>query len=128
MSSLPGLTLDAGALIALERGTARIKAVLRRALEREATITVPSVVIAQAWRGGHRRWIDELRPGVVIEPVDEAYALAAGELLARTGTKDAIDAIVAVGAARRGDVVVTSDPQDLLRLVDDASGVRVVGV
>ncbi len=128
MSPLPGLTLDAGALIAFERGTARANAIFERAIEREVTITVPSVVLAQVWRGRHRRWIDELRSAVVIEPVDEAYALAAGELLARTGTKDAIDALVAVGAARRGDVVVTSDPKDLLRLVDDAGGVRVVAV
>lgn len=120
--------MDAGALIAYERGAVRARGLIRRATEREVTITVPSVVLAQVWRGGHRRWIDELRSAVIIEPVDEACALAAGELLARTGTKDAIDALVAVGAARRGDVVVTSDPQDLLRLLDDASGVRVVTV
>lgn len=43
-------------------------------------------------------------------------AKAAGELLAATGTSDAVDGLVAV-LARPGDQVLTGNPGDLARLV-----------
>lgn len=52
----------------------------------------------------------------------------AGLTLARTGTADVIDASAAVSAARRADVILTSDPHDLQRLADDLRTVRVAGV
>ena len=45
-----GLTLDAGALIALERGDRRVVALLREALDRRVRICVPAGVVAQVWR------------------------------------------------------------------------------
>ena len=50
-----GLTLDTGALLALERGDSRVRALLRRALERGLPLSVPAGVVAQAWRGGPRQ-------------------------------------------------------------------------
>ena len=43
-------------------------------------------------------------------------ARQAGSVCARAKTTDVIDATVVVGAAARGDVVVTSDPMDLRHL------------
>lgn len=43
-----GLTLDAGALLALERGDARVRALLRRASEVGAALDVPAGVVARA--------------------------------------------------------------------------------
>ena len=40
----------------------------------------------------------------------------------------AIDAIVVASAARRGDVVLTSDPDDLAALVDHFPTVRILAV
>lgn len=57
--------------------------------------------------------------------MDEVLARHAAELLGRTGTDDPVDAIVAQSAARRGDVVLTSDPVDLQRLADDLGSIRV---
>ena len=57
--------------------------------------------------------------------MDEVLARRAGELLGRTGTDDPVDAIVAQSAARRGDVVLTSDPTDMQRLADDLGSFRV---
>jgi hypothetical protein len=51
-----------------------------------------------------------------MESLDEGLAKEAGELLGRTKTSDVVDAAVVAGAARRGDVVLTSDPRDLRRL------------
>lgn len=43
-----GLTLDTGALLALERGDARVRALLRRASEVGTALDVPAGVVARA--------------------------------------------------------------------------------
>lgn len=85
----------------------------------------PTVVIAEAWRGRNARWLAGLLGASVVEPLTDPLARRAGEPLARTGTRNALDAIVAASAAQRGDVVVTGDPGDLQRLADDLGTVRV---
>lgn len=124
-----GLTLDTGALIALERNDTRTARFLRAAQREGREVTVPAPVLTQFWRGG---WVSvELRDvlaHVWIEPTTAPLARRAGELLGRTGTTDAVDAIVACGAAERGDAVLTSDPEDLQRLADDLGALRIVGV
>jgi len=47
-----GITLDAGALIALDRGDKRMIALLRQALAQGCAFRVPSGVLGQAWRDG----------------------------------------------------------------------------
>jgi predicted nucleic acid-binding protein len=46
-----GLTLDAGALIAYERGDARVRAILTTAYARGVVPTIPSIALAEVWRG-----------------------------------------------------------------------------
>jgi predicted nucleic acid-binding protein len=108
-----GLTYDAGALVAAEGGDRRMWAIHRRALERLHTPTVPAGVLAQAWRGGPQHLLARLLDGCAVEPLDEPAARAAGQLLGRARSADAIDASVAVGAMRRGDAIVTSDRGDI---------------
>lgn len=120
-----GLTLDAGALIAYERGDRRMRGLVAAAEREERDLCIPAVVIAEACRGGNARWVSGLLAASVIEPVTEQLAKRAGELLARTGTTNAVDAIVAASAARRADTIVTSDAEDLQRLADDLAGVRI---
>jgi hypothetical protein len=57
-----------------------------------------------------------------VDAPDESAARAAGELLAATRTSDVVDALLAV-LTRDGDVLLTSDPADLRRLLG-AAGVR----
>lgn len=68
----------------------------------------------------------------VVEPLDEARAKEIGLLLTRTKTRtrpDIVDATVVVGAVRRGDAIVTSDPDDIGRLIAAARAtVRVLRV
>ena len=45
-----GITLDAGALIALDRGDKRLIALLARALAHRLKFRVPAGVVGQAWR------------------------------------------------------------------------------
>lgn len=116
---LPGVTLDAGALIALERGDRRMIALLRQVLKEGRGFRVPAGVVGQAWRGGRRQVVLSrfLRGTEVhIVPLDERLARAAGELCAAKGTADVIDASIVLVAREHKDSIVTGDPSDLRRL------------
>ncbi|MCK9251075.1 MAG: PIN domain-containing protein [Solirubrobacteraceae bacterium] len=116
---MPGITLDAGALIAAERGDPRIAALIAEANAAGLDIAIPAGVIGQVWRGAPRqtRVARILRLQIVDEvPLDGVIARAAGVLCGRVGTSDVIDASVALCARDRGHAVVTSDPDDLARL------------
>jgi predicted nucleic acid-binding protein len=122
-----GLTFDSGALIALERRHQRISRVYAMAVQDGRIVTVPAVVIAEWWRG--RSDVRELiLRGVRVEPTDVVLMKVAGEALGAVSGATAIDAIVMASAARRGDVVYTSDFDDLDRLRAYFPDVRVLHV
>jgi len=117
-----GLTLDASALIAFDRGDRFVVSLLARALELELGIAVPSGALAQAWRDGRRqarlaRLLGSAR--VEVAALDDRRARAAGQLCGATGTRDVVDASVVLCAHERGHAVATSDVADLKGL--DAS-------
>lgn len=117
---MTGVTLDAGALIGIERADDRVRALLSEALRRGHDLRVPAGAVAQVWRDPARqvrlsRLIGSREVQVV--PLDGVRAKAAGLLCAATGTSDVVDASVAGCAREHGDVVVTSDPDDMARLV-----------
>jgi len=123
-----GLTLDAGALIAFDRGDRFVVSLLARALELELGIAVPSGALAQAWRDGRRqarlaRLLGSAR--VEVAALDDRRARAAGQLCGATGTRDIVDASVVLCARERGHAVATSDVADLKSL--DA-GLRLIPV
>jgi predicted nucleic acid-binding protein len=114
-----GLTLDSGALIAAERGDRRVIALLDRAAERGIAIAVPAGVLAQVWRADprqHRLHLLLSDDRVEVPALDRDEALAIGALCGRVAARDVVDASVATCAARRGQSVVTSDPDDIRRL------------
>lgn len=110
---MAGITYDTGALVAAERNSRKLWALHRQALERGLRPTVPSGVLAQAWRGGPQAEVSRLLKGCRIEVLDELRGRAAGRACGRAGTSDVIDATVVVGAVARGDLVVTSDADDI---------------
>ena len=115
----PGLTLDAGALIALDRGDRRMIALLQEAVRARTAIRVPAGVVGQTWRNGASQAVLarflRLRE-VEIPPLDEHLGRAAGELCGLAGTADVIDATVVLTARSHADTILTSDPEDLGRL------------
>ncbi len=116
---MSGITLDAGALVALEKNDRRVVTILRRALATESLVAVPAGVVGQVWRDGARqarlaRFLRSSR--VVVEPLDDARARAAGQLCGVTGTRDVIDAAVVLCARAHGHAILTSDAADLRRL------------
>lgn len=94
------------------------------AVAAEQKITVPSPVVVEWWRG-QRGPIARLLDSVVVELPDIALCKSAGEALARTGDSNVVDALVMASAARRGDIVYTSDFDDLQRLTVHFPSVRV---
>ena len=114
-----GLTLDVGALLALERADERVRALLRRALEQGWELHVVAGVVAQTWRGGPRqaRLARLLSASEVsVPPLDEAMARAVGVQCGRSGHPDIVDVHVALNAREHGHAVVTSDPDDIARV------------
>jgi predicted nucleic acid-binding protein len=125
---MSGLTLDAGALIALERNDRRVVAILSRAVEVGYSLVVPAGVVGQVWRDGRRqaRLARFLRGDrLQVEVLDDQRAREAGQLCGIKGTNDVVDASVVLCARRHGHRVVTSDPADIRRL-DPAMAMTVV--
>jgi hypothetical protein len=119
-----GIVLDAGALIALDRGDKRMIALLHRALAQGRTFRVPAGVVGQAWRDGRiqvtlARFLQSEE--VEIVPLDEQLARTCGELCGAVDSADIIDASVVILARQRRDPIVTNGPNDLRRL-DPAAG------
>jgi hypothetical protein len=65
---------------------------------------------------------------VTVEPLTIELAKIAGEALAASKGATLVDAVVMASAASRGDIVLTSDVDDLERLRKHFPSVRVLGV
>jgi predicted nucleic acid-binding protein len=118
------ITLDTGALIAIERRQRVMLAFMTDALERGLNITVPTCVVGEWWRG-QRGPVARIIDAVILEPLSVKLAMLAGEAMAVVRGATLVDAVVVASAAQRGDVVLTSDLADLSRIRDGAfPGVR----
>ena len=111
-----GITLDAGALVAFERGQRRAVALVARARERGERLCVPAGVVGQVWRDGRRqanlsRLLGSDSCDIVV--LDDHGARAAGQLLGVADGNDVIDATVVLCARSRGHRIATSDPGDM---------------
>ena len=110
---MTGYTYDTGVLIAAERNDRFVWALHRRLLEHATRPTVPTTVVAQAWRGGPQAQLSRFLAGCDIRAFTEAQARDTGRLLALNSSSDIVDASVVMVARERGDVVLAGDPDDL---------------
>lgn len=122
------LILDSGAVIALSRGDQRARAYLARAIEVDAAVRIPVVVLAETLQGGPK----DAAVNRVLNAVGESEAThprvgrRAGALLGRAGRRDVIDALVVAEAVELGGGrILTSDPNDLSDLASPHPEVRV---
>jgi predicted nucleic acid-binding protein len=136
-----GLTLDTGALIALEDAPRigapeRVRAISLAIADDDRVVTVPAPVIGEWWRG-QRGPVARLLDGVEVEPMDREIAEHAGVVLAALKKVDRkarenlllVDAVVVIGAAARGDTIYTSDVDDLERVrVAGGLDVKILGI
>lgn len=113
------LTLDAGALIAIEQDQRAVLIAVYNALRKGAAVLVPAGVLAQVWRGSNRQArLSQMlgQRGVSIIPLDALQARVVGALCARRGHNDVIDGSVVATARQFKSLVLTSDPDDLHKL------------
>lgn len=129
------IVLDAGPLIAVDRGDREVGSRLRYAFAAGHPVHVPTAAIGQAWRNPSRQaLLSRMLKGCEEVVLDGSAARAAGRLCGETGTDDVIDASVALAVAEASDtcrdvVLLTSDTRDLSVLLAALSiGARMVSV
>jgi hypothetical protein len=114
--------LDAGALVAVDRRDRSVGAQLRVLQQRGTPLRASAAVVGQVWRDGRKQAnLARVLSGVGIEGLGQDDGKRIGEVLARTGSADVVDAHVALLTAP-GDIVLTSDPDDI-RVLLQACGV-----
>jgi hypothetical protein len=115
-----GLTLDTGALLALDHpGKAVImQARLDEARRRGGTICIPAEVVAQAWRSTRQARLARLlkSSGIDIAVMTLSVARSIGLICADTNHHDIVDVHVVLCARQRHHAIVTSDPHDIARV------------
>jgi predicted nucleic acid-binding protein len=120
---------DAAVLVAADRNERRAWAQHKARLEFGFVPFVPAPVVAQVSRSPQQAQLRRFLTGCVVPPFGESEAHEAGRLLGVTRTTDVVDAVVVTTALRKKAMVLTSDADDIKRLVR-ASGreVAVAGV
>lgn len=112
-----GLTLDTGALLALDHPAKAtlMQARLDEARRRGGSICIPTGAMAQAWRGPRQARLARLIKSSDVDVVSLTLSIArtVGMICAKTGHVDVVDVHVALCARERQHAVVTSDLDDL---------------
>lgn len=119
------LVLDAGALLAIERGSRAVVTSIKRECVSGRVPVTHGGVVGQVWRGGSGRQagLAQLLPHLEIAALDGDLGKSAGVLLKQARGSDVIDAAVVL-LAGDDDLILTSDPDDLAVLAG-ASGIHV---
>jgi hypothetical protein len=106
------LVLDSGALVALARDERAMWRRLKASLTEGSVPRTHAGVLAQVWRSGPRpARLAQALAGIDVLPLDDGLGRATGELLARSGRSDVIDAALVL-LASDGDDIVTGDLDD----------------
>lgn len=130
----PRCVLDSGGLTALIGGSQRAREWLRWLVEHDGRIQVPTPVLVESTTGDGARDAEVNRvlgilerAAAVLQAPDELTARRAGRLRFLASSDDGIDALVAAAAVADGSpaVVLTSDPDDLGRLLEPEPQVHV---
>jgi PIN domain-containing protein len=118
MSERPGVILDAGAFIQLERRDRTMVRLAQLFADARTPLVTSAAVVAQVWRGGEHHQVPITFLLRRVKVVDLTYPVARllGRMLGATGTSDPIDAHVVFLAREYGWPVLTSDPDDLRAL------------
>ena len=108
---------DAGVLVAADRNERRAWAEHKVRLELGLVPVVPAPVVVQVSRSPQQAQLRRFLTGCVVVPLGETEAHEAGRLLGLTKTADVVDAVVVITALRQKGTILTSDPDDIERLV-----------
>ena len=107
------MILDAGVLIAIDRGEESARAFLTSADRNTRPLHTTAVAAAQVWRHGatQARLAQALR-AMTVHPFGADDIAPVGETLRRSGTGDVVDAHLVVVAVRLGLDIITADAAD----------------
>ena len=114
---MTAVVYDAAVLVSADRNERRAWAEHKARLELGVVPLVPAPVIAQVSRSPRQAQLRRFLTGCVVVPLGEVEAHEAGRLLAATKTSDVVDAVVVTTAIRQKATILTSDPDDIERLV-----------
>lgn len=135
----PCVVLDAEALAALAgrsgRRSLEVRAALRAAARLHREVVVPSVILAELYRGPrHNPVVDAClsrETGIRVRDTDRSLARIVGGVLAaaRAGSEHLADAhVIAVAVELGGGLALTADAEDLNRLAASYRNVMVIGL
>lgn len=133
------VVLDAGALSALAgrpgRRSLEVRAALRAAVRLHREVVVPSVILAELYRGPrHNALVDAClsrETGIQVRDTDRSLAKLVGGILAaaRAGSEHLADAhVIAAAVELGGGLALTTDAEDLGRLAASYGNVMVIGL
>ena len=133
------VVLDAGALSALAgrpgRRSLEVRAALRAAVRLHREVVVPSVILAELYRGPrHNALVDAClsrETGIQVRDTDRPLARLVGGVLAAAGlgSEHLADAhVIAAAVELGGGLALTTDAEDLGRLAASYGNVMVVGL
>ncbi len=122
------IVFDTGAFIALERRRRTALELLRLAADDGDELIAPAVAVAEWWRSGKReKERTKILRAFRFESADIHISKLAGMAMGMVGATLG-DALVMAAASVQGDVVYTSDLDDLLRLNDVFPNVAVMRI
>lgn len=133
------VVLDSEALAALSgrpgRRNLEVRAALRAAARLHREVVVPSVILAELYRGPrHNALVDAClsrETGIRVRDTDRPLARIVGGVLAaaQTGSEHLADAhVIAVAVELGGGLALTVDTEDLGRLAASYGNVTVIGL
>lgn len=109
---------DAAVLVAADRNERRAWAEHKARLQFGFIPLVPGPVVAQVSRSSRQVQFRRFLTGCRVVPLGESEAHQAGHLLGLTSTVDVVDAaVVTVAMRNKAAVILTSDSDDMKRLV-----------
>ena len=114
------IILDSGAIIASERNDATMAAILKAARKHRTPVLIPATVVAETWRGAstHARTAHLFGSVDGFPELNEQTARRVGALLSMSRTAEIVDGnVVAIAIALRPATIVTSDVNDISRLL-----------
>lgn len=133
------VVLDAEALVALAGRpgprSLEVRAALRAAARLRREVLVPSVILAELYRGPrHNHMVDAClsrETGIRVRDTDRSLARIVGGVLAaaKAGSEHLADAhVIASAVELGGGLALTADPGDLGRLAASFGNVMVIGL
>jgi len=114
---MSAVVYDDAVLVAADRSERRVWADHKVRLESGVIPLVPAPVVAQVSRSTEQAQLRRFLTGCVVVSLGETEAHEAGRLMGIAKTADVVDAVVVITALRQNAAILTSDPDDMGRLV-----------